>query len=343
MDLESVLLPQDRQEPERYGKNTEALGYALPRPASYSYIPKPQDHDRLPFSFSEDDLVPTKPTWSENPRFESRDGAVGKEDLAYSSARNKPLTTSPNSRISVQRTAPVSDQLSQRREPSVQFHDLPLKHLHPLSPPREEQPRAATSDTAASAPRKAKTLSKTLSLARKSRTSITSSPSPETGPRDAANGLRYARARSSSPMVTEPPSTSDDSRPNPHINAENLSSSSLLRSKRTLSRRAKKSQTPSTKPPDAPTSQSTDSPKRPVTPLLKSWSNSNVPALTRFKDDKGNIPPLPATTPTAKLGFRGERDTKKKDELWSAFKALDADFSKYVVPLAPRLISTNSV
>ncbi len=65
-----------------------------------------------------------------------------------------------------------------------------------------------------------------------------------------------------------------------------------------------------------------------LTSLRKSLSSDKLPSLDRSLPSSERIPPMPRSMSTERLQSMGVDMSKKKDELWSAFRALDGDFHK---------------
>ena len=67
-----------------------------------------------------------------------------------------------------------------------------------------------------------------------------------------------------------------------------------------------------------------------VPPLPKSFSTDRLPQI--HAHTSADVPPgLPKSISFERLQMKGTESTRRKDDLWSAFRALDGDFQKYVV------------
>ena len=345
MDLENVLLPEDKQERDSHNgidlaasqaaasleKSTRGLiREGLPRPASYTSVPRTLEKNDLSFSFSEDDLVPNKSTWPGGSRNMVFDHAAPDGEPVTSSSQiySKPANLTPDSRITVQRTVFVSDHSSQQRQISPTRSEVQTKQIHPLQARRDEATAKQTSsEVSPSIASRNKSLSKSWSINRRSKSTQKSLGSPEKVSEEGLEGHGES-------IDTLYDTTNVKARPFEMDTPDNLASSKqeesstrpVWKSRRALSQRLKRSQN---KPTDSFITLASDETRRPVTPIHKSFSNSSVPSLVQFKSQHTNVPPLPGTVPSEKRSLLSERSNPQRDELWSVFRTLNADLTKY--------------
>lgn len=331
MDLESVLLPQKRQDKEYSGrldhvapKAAEVLGYApkaltrenSPRPSSYTNIPDPQETDETTFSFSEDDLVPIKTTEAAASRHNfsrytsQRKASAGARSNVYSQSPGSPS----NRKVTVQRAC-------DKRE---------------LPPPPQQQASASTQRRLLQ-PRigeeNIKARSKGFSLGRKIKDHPGNTMSPEDVCRTASDARHGSPGRMSAARVSRR-STLDRS---PRSISQDGASSSIslaLGSNRTLSRRFKK-------PRESPARAADMTPSAPKNPIQRSTvlsqplPNSGVTSSTHLEaESQGDPSSLRSSDSLEKTQAPRRRLAEHRDDLWGALRKLDAEFSKYTSPFA---------
>lgn len=66
-----------------------------------------------------------------------------------------------------------------------------------------------------------------------------------------------------------------------------------------------------------------------VPPIPKSYSTDRLPSLKHQVSNLSEPPALPRSTSFEKVSGLGTDALRKKDELWSAFRSLDAEYHKY--------------
>ena len=280
----------------------------LPRSASYTTLSPTGTTDT--FSFSEDDLLPSRPTWSISSQLDGpSDPEPSRGSLAPSSLYSRPTDNSSEPKISVSRALLLSRTKSDQ-QPSGRLSE----NSRSSSPTRQNQSQ------------RSRALSKTLShLGRRSKAARTLSRSPEKASslskdKDEADMLepKSAKVASKRRSLQEPETKSKDDK-----NRENQ----LSRNKSLLSRRTSKRSSwgfqSNNSPPQAPSPT-----RRPATPLGKSFSNTSLPTIASANSDGKDIPPLPGTISSDVFKPTSAQVLKKKDELWSVFRALDGDFQK---------------
>ena len=351
MDLEHVLLPNESLHLSQLRNGTDVLASSsprsnglasnesirdeLPRPASYTSIPRAHESSDAFFSFSEDDLVPSTTSWS---------GTLGDEDYGsgfHPHRRNasplevytKPTGITTDSRISVQRTVLVQSQGGQRDRPPEQPLDSPTSPTSPTQAFSKEESNEKASATDTESISRSK-LTKSLSFARKGRSGRDGSQSPKKSVESnslagtpnkvsatAMAGRFFSRENSFKGLKSQEEDSKED---------KGLVRS-LSRGRGKLNKKSIRSQTavPIEMSPIKSNGLTSDSKKRPVTPLFKSHSNNSVPTLVHAKEDPSGVPPLPTAITTDTIHAVKDKPVRKRDELWSVFRTLESDYVRF--------------
>ena len=66
-----------------------------------------------------------------------------------------------------------------------------------------------------------------------------------------------------------------------------------------------------------------------IPPVPKSFSTDKLPSLNHKRSNLSDAPPLPRSTSFEKLQGLGAESPRKKDDLWSVFRTLDGEYSKF--------------
>ena len=333
MDLENVLLPQHDKEKQFHGgqdlvapKAAEILGYAprgplreeLPRPASYTSVPKLHETGNLAFSFSEDDLVPTTTSWLEASNNSSHDRILQDEGLhrnpALSLSNPGPL---PDRKITVQRAMQRLNRQHTKRPASPQrqtssAHQTQMPYDH-----AQESNNTATLEALSMG----KTLTKSFSLGRRAKLSRSASRSPRHTPKTPDADVTSSPGKAETSTLATIQDIGNDS---PSKDENSLESSSFP-SKRVVHRRSKK---PRTEQEHFESKKSSPSEHGPSNTMV----NSDAPSFTGLNvEDWENVPALPNSASIEKVRLLRERKKKRKDSFESAFRKLDIDYSKYAI------------
>ena len=349
MEFERLLLPEDKQELDQHGgldlaapKAAEILGYSskgslreessrpsIARPASYSTVTRAWDNSDSPLSFSEDDLVPTKPQWAQISKDNTYKDSDQERDssIPASHVYSKPPESANDSRISVQRAMFVSHSPTRRSSHASQDTEPPAQN--PPSQRHTDTPRKLTpSISDSSTTSRSRSLSKTFSL-RKSRTSRSTNRSP-----DRTSKMDETDSSSQQYTSTESRENESQSSENATTNSANEEKSAISSTgftpRRIMSLRSKKSSSQTNKSNDSSDLLTSKPPKRSMTPIFKSLSSNNVPSLA---DSNANVPPVPGPVPVEKFAIFSDRSSRRKDDLWTAFRSLESDLTKFVTLL----------
>ena len=296
----------------------------LPRSASYTSISPRQDRAEGSFSFSEEDLIPSRTAWS---NFSQDDMYASRSPTQAPASSNSLYSRSSDntaeSKITVSRALLISEQQSQN--PPVEGHAVPPEN--PANPTQRSN-----------------SLSRTFTnFSRKQKPARSSSHSPDkslSGPKRRDSGRKVGKERDAD---TDIPGLSMKDNPKRKSAAESdnekiadkqkVNQASPSRRRSLLARRSSKGGTVgsilkfsgSDAPPEPP------SPKRRPIPMLKSLSNASLPTLSNGPKDGPEVPPIPDSLPNDKFRPDSGHSGKRKDELWTAFRVLDGDFQKLVV------------
>lgn len=295
------------------------------RLVSDASIPDAREVDGFDFSFSEDDLIPKTTDWPRKTSTEYYGHNKQSEDADPSATSVNVYSKSPErtsgSKITVQRTHLVSEeqeqQERQRREREENIEALPLVQQGERQRVHAENQNNATESIS---PSKTPRLSRTwTNLSLNSRLSRAGSRSPE-------RAVAYSKPANGSDSI---PTGINDRSHNDDSKRHSLTASSLAgepkeekepvnllsRSRSLLGRRTK--------------GRLGDSPsRRPAAPLLKSFSNSNLPSLNFFERFSSSTPPVPAGANGDQYRMVPTPLSRGKDELWGVFRTLDADYAK---------------
>ena len=283
----------------------------LPRAASYTYFPQVKE------LFDEAGIVELKGTISEDELKASKD-SNGDEGSYSSSGGTSPEAevSAPFERLSLQQT------ISRRSSRFLLFGSQ--NQDSPDNPPTERLQRLGRSSTD---PAKSRSPSRSLSkLKRKSwiSQSRSSSPSKDGGRSAGAEGPTYNTKNSDAgrrKSIITLPSNSEKIGSSDERDGSPLSRKGTVltkKPKRPLSALLKGSNPADLTPPV---------PKVPtLPPLPKSFSTDKLSYMTQSSTSE-RIPPIPRNLSSDKLkGIRTE--SRKKDELWNVFRALDGDLRK---------------
>ncbi|KAL9055618.1 MAG: hypothetical protein Q9162_003428 [Coniocarpon cinnabarinum] len=307
----------------------------LPRPASFTSLPQAPEPADAPFTFSEDDLVPTKTSWSDPSSQDDLRTALHGPEARKSPAHvySKPPHTSPDSRITVQRTVLVQAQATRGNPPpSTATDNRPSQPALPMKAPGNEDP-ASPSDAETFSRTK---LTKSLSFARKTKQAREASRSPEKSSNDPQNGqisttpIASATTRAGRFFSRETSTRVPKAQEEAHKDEKSIARS-ISRGRSKLSKRSAKTfvTTSNEKPAETTNGSVVETTKKPATPLLKSFSNSSIPSLATTTGETPAVPPLPINIGSGNSAVGQERSSKRTDDLWSVFRALDSDFAKF--------------
>ena len=272
------------------------------------------------FSFSEEDLIPGQSSWATQSSSGPFDSYAASHDLSPSSSTlySKSPDVPADSKITVSRAVLISEQ----------------QRLNRALDPAEE---SATAAIRSQSPPRPRGLSRTFTnfSSRKPRLSRTSSPEKVetvTKKYDASKDSERPHTSGSKPSLKRRSWRTQDQSASSNGTDEAPSGNLPSRSRSLLNRHGKGYPTPFTSFFKATGSDSSPqrplSPKRPATPLPKSFSNSSLPSMSSGGADAFDVPPLPGTMSLDTYKPATTYIPKKKDELWNAFRTLDGDFQK---------------
>ena len=341
MDLEHVLLPTDRQNHgphTQFSSSTDAarpfdpdstapLRQELPRPASYTSVPRLQESRESSFSFSEDDLVPMTTNKSSDLLSDDYSGAFEDQDLHLprSNVCSKSSTLPSDPKITVQRTLFVLDQ-----DPYHQLHSPQIQAGAPSNGNTHQAQNVETvgkvGTPSADSLHKPRPLTKTFSLGRRAKSSRSNSRSPEKKTELKSQSQAGISGRAGRFFIREN-SLKSSKQLDDVAKEETMTTRAMSRGRTLLSKRAAKEQ-----PSDMETSSNSalepaaGSTKMSPAPLLKSLSNNNIHSLSRAKQDPAQVPPL---TSSEKLSVIKDKPPKRKDELWAPFRSLESDYARF--------------
>ena len=278
--------------------------------------------NEVSFSFSEADLIPSRPDWP-LPMPDVYTDQILDSGLSKSSAlrcgSSPDLPSDP--KITVSRALLVS-------EP----HDADTTDTSSKILEYEERVSSL----------KNRGISQTFTnLGRKSKATRTASRSPEKKrPEDPANFANMVAAQLSDQSQRPTGSSSSSksakrcsvpARTEPIQKEERSFKESVTRSRSLLGRRSRRSSLgPYTNLPSSGSPPKYASPKaRPSSPLTKSFSNTSLPTLHSADRTTPIVPPLPGTLNTERVPQRCVSPGHgKKDELWGVFRTMDGDFQR---------------
>lgn len=296
---------------DAYGQTP--ISVQLPRAASFTFLPVSTNSDIDAVNGG------IKRTFSENAlaRFDVVEEGASPEDagLSMRQKRDKPLTANNlDRRKSTRPTIKPKITISKFALSASQGEDDTTYQSRTTSIPKKSDREAAP-----------RSVSRSLSgFARKSWISASRSPSP--GRRGEQNFLYdgavsdgEVAAKTPSPPKVLPIDKGREMADSPELGKSPSRKGTVLvkKSHRPLSAFLQRS-TVETGLPRSPS----------LTSLRKSLSNDKLPSLNRSSSPSEKIPPMPRSTSTERLQNMGLDMSKKKDELWSTFRALDGHFQK---------------
>lgn len=294
--------------------STSTRGGSPNQSSESSSVPIDDPND-FSFSFNEEDLIPKKTSWSGSHRNEFYEPVVDPSDLSNSSSTF--YSTAPDlpaeSKITVQRTLYVSEQQKAAAQ----------KAAYGTS-----QPQSKPTPPIMDAPQKARPEKKAITnFARKQRPVRTASPSPEKRP------IEAPRRRESPDRAVG--AAQDKIPERARADKDDRAEKSSFRRTRSLLGRRNKLASPELRTdganksgPNTPPRNASPS-KRPITPMFKTMTSAGLAGFGLSGRRSTDVPPVPASVDADKYKATTTSQPKKRDELWAAFRSLEADAVKF--------------
>lgn len=294
----------------------------LPRAASYTYLPQTKDQavDALSLkgSFNEDDLMFHDTTEYIDSEQDYSSGGTSPENELDTTIDNR-AGRGANSRAGREEKASLSTQTSTSRPHPARGGKETLSRA--LGPKDAKAPTARRASESSKKLRRrtwlvASRAASPTNGAAEVRQVIDSAPtSPVKSPKPRERRMSLRRRDSSKPIDKEKHSKKDDTLDPDHVQRPGVErNGTLRRASRPLSLLLSGS------------SDKSESRPPPIPSLPKSYSTDRLPTLKNPSPGTEQVPPMPITISAEKL-LRADFG-RKKDELWSVFRALDGEFQK---------------